>query len=422
MSAAAYFARRVLTPDRHRPDDTEIRAVSEHERHPRPDRRHRRPGPLRAVARRGSRPLPGRGRRCRSTRRPALVERELLGVDCGHLAPGSARWNQYYFGSPPTSPRPAHRARRRMPPSSGPMPAWVVRPRPGHGARWAMLVHGRGARREETVCGRCNRCATAGIRRPDADLPQRRGRAAAAPTAATTSGCREWRDIEDAARYAVQQGAREVLLVGWSMGGAIVLQTLDRSLAHRPRRARRARRPGHRLGRRARPPRHGSTGCRPPVGQPRPRADGHALGAPAGRGARRASTWPRPTGCARADELRHRMLLIHSVDDEFVPVGPSRAAGRGPARPGPVRAVARPRGTQGVEHRPRALGDRGQRVRLALAGPPAGRAATAGPPYRRSRQRPRTVPSDSTIAIGASAMSRAAPADDARAVAPDQAR
>jgi pimeloyl-ACP methyl ester carboxylesterase len=27
----------------------------------------------------------------------------------------------------------------------------------------------------------------------------------------------------------------------------------------------------------------------------------------------------------RADELTHPMLLIHSADDEFVPVGPSRA-------------------------------------------------------------------------------------------------
>ena len=42
-------------------------------------------------------------------------------------------------------------------------------------------------------------------------------------------GLSEWRDIEDAALFAVQEGARELLLMGWSMGGAIVLQTLSRS-------------------------------------------------------------------------------------------------------------------------------------------------------------------------------------------------
>ena len=31
---------------------------------------------------------------------------------------------------------------------------------------------------------------------------------------------------------------------------------------------------------------------------------------------------------ARAAELQHRTLIIHSVDDEFVPVGPSPAACR----------------------------------------------------------------------------------------------
>lgn len=33
--------------------------------------------------------------------------------------------------------------------------------------------------------------------------------------------------------------------------------------------------------------------------------------------------WPH-----RADELRHRILLLHSADDEFVPVGPSRELAR----------------------------------------------------------------------------------------------
>ena len=39
----------------------------------------------------------------------------------------------------------------------------------------------------------------------------------------------------------------------------------------------------------------------------------------------------RSPAVSRADELQHRMLLIHSADDEFVPVGPSRELSR--ARP-----------------------------------------------------------------------------------------
>ncbi len=42
-------------------------------------------------------------------------------------------------------------------------------------------------------------------------------------------GLSEWRDVEAAMGYAVSHGARRILLLGWSMGGAIVLQALDRS-------------------------------------------------------------------------------------------------------------------------------------------------------------------------------------------------
>jgi uncharacterized protein len=134
-------------------------------------------------------------------------------------------------------------------------------------------------------------------------------------------GLSEWRDIEDAALYAVQQGARELILVGWSMGGAIVLQTLDRSwltghvshvvldapvidwndvLAHHAR----------------------QHGVPAPVGSLSRTLMGK-------RWARRlvgvhdAVDVAQTNWVARADELRHRMLLIHSVDDEFVPIGPS---------------------------------------------------------------------------------------------------
>lgn len=39
----------------------------------------------------------------------------------------------------------------------------------------------------------------------------------------------EWRDIDAAVTYALDNGAQDVVLAGWSMGGAIAMQLLDRS-------------------------------------------------------------------------------------------------------------------------------------------------------------------------------------------------
>ena len=58
--------------------------------------------------------------------------------------------------------------------------------------------------------------------RNDEDVP-------AGPDGRYNLGLSEWRDLEAAVDHAVRSGAQEVLLVGWSMGGAIVLQFLDRS-------------------------------------------------------------------------------------------------------------------------------------------------------------------------------------------------
>ena len=112
------------------------------------------------------------------TARPG--DRRLEGVDCGRLTVGFARWNQYYYaGSPPGRARAADRDVRRAAPSSA--TAGLAVPgdpsAAGAGDRWAILVHGRGARREE-----CLRAVpvTARARLHDADphVPQRHRRAA----------------------------------------------------------------------------------------------------------------------------------------------------------------------------------------------------------------------------------------------------
>jgi pimeloyl-ACP methyl ester carboxylesterase len=142
-------------------------------------------------------------------------------------------------------------------------------------------------------------------------------------------GLSEWRDLEDAGLYAVRRGARDLTLVGWSMGGAIVLQALARSwLADHV----------------------SKVVLDAPVVDWADVLTHHALlhGVPgpiAGLGrilmgrreARRLVGVHDPVDVAKTDwvaragELTHPILLVHSVDDEFVPVGPSQELAR--ARP-----------------------------------------------------------------------------------------
>lgn len=42
-------------------------------------------------------------------------------------------------------------------------------------------------------------------------------------------GTREWRDVDDAITYAISRGAREIVLVAWSMGGTIAMLALEQS-------------------------------------------------------------------------------------------------------------------------------------------------------------------------------------------------
>jgi len=58
--------------------------------------------------------------------------------------------------------------------------------------------------------------------RNDAGAPQD-------PSGMLRYGLTEWQDLAATVRYAIGHGARQLLLVGYSMGGAIVASFLERS-------------------------------------------------------------------------------------------------------------------------------------------------------------------------------------------------
>ena len=113
---------------------------------------------------------------------------------------------------------------RTIPSRVGALPSWFV---PGIDSTWAVFVHGRAATRAEVL--RMLPAYTAlGIPclvisyRNDADGPMVAG-------GSYRLGASEWQDLEDAVRYARTHGAKDVVVVGCSMGGAIVAQYLRRS-------------------------------------------------------------------------------------------------------------------------------------------------------------------------------------------------
>jgi dienelactone hydrolase len=110
----------------------------------------------------------------------------------------------------------------------GPCPAWFV---PGpDGERsdtWAVLVHGRGGPRREALrilpaLHALGLPALVVSYRNDPEAP-------ASPDGRYHLGDTEWLDLEAAMNHAVDAGARQFVLVGWSMGAAIIGALLSRS-------------------------------------------------------------------------------------------------------------------------------------------------------------------------------------------------
>ncbi|KQZ08477.1 hypothetical protein ASD23_08590 [Agromyces sp. Root1464] len=202
----------------------------------------------------------------------------------------------------------------------GPAPAWLI-PAADASARWVIQVHGRGATRPETLRA-VQPARDAGWNsllityRNDGEAPESEDRKYGL-------GGTEWADVVAATRFAVEHGAEEIVLMGWSMGGAISLQAVLRSADVRERLV------GVMLDSPAidwtdilrfqgtlnrMPPELGDLVVR-------------VLGGPLGAGLTGIAA---PIDVleldpvARADEFDVPMLLMHSVDDGFVPIDGSR--------------------------------------------------------------------------------------------------
>ncbi|MBC7560582.1 MAG: alpha/beta fold hydrolase [Dermatophilaceae bacterium] len=324
MGAATYFARMIVTPDRLRPDDIRILEVQDGSVTLELTEESGQPGRYglwfdggRGHARVGA--VLDLDEASGSVHSVRSVRRVLEGVDHGELRPGPARWNGYFFGGDPGTALGLSFKNVQVESENGGLATWEVPGEASSGDRWAILVHGRGATREEClravpVLHGLGFTTLIPMYRNDLGAPS-------SSDGRYSLGLSEWRDLEAAILYAVGAGARDVVLFGWSMGGAIVLQTLDRSWLSDRVSAVVLDAPVVDWGDVLR--HHGTLHRIPGT------IAGLSRGLIGQRWARRLVGVHEPIDVAatnwehRAEELRHRTLLIHSLDDEFVPAGPS---------------------------------------------------------------------------------------------------
>jgi len=235
----------------------------------------------------------------------------------GDLAPEAA-FSGWYFDKPDDLLLPFETL--EIDTGVGACPAWEF-PAEGGSDVWVVQVHGRGTTRSETlravpVFHALGISSLVVSYRNDGDAPR--------STSGTYAlGATEWRDVDAAIGYARRRGARRVLLMGWSMGGALSLQAalesphadviaglvlespvVDwRTVLSFQGRAMRLPAPVIALAERTLASTWGATALR--SGEPIP--------------------LDRLDGVSRAAELRHPVLILHSDDDGFVPADASHA-------------------------------------------------------------------------------------------------
>jgi alpha-beta hydrolase superfamily lysophospholipase len=259
------------------------------------------------------------------------VTRRVLGVDFGDLSRARrGRLGGWFYLGPRELGYPYSHV--ELPTTVGDAPAWLI-PAAEDTGRWVIQVHGRAVQRSEglravPVFREQGYTSLLISYRNDGDAPRSEdGRYAL--------GDAEWLDVESAIRFALDAGARDIVLMGWSMGGAIVLQAATRSkLAHAVR--------GMVLESPVVEWRTALAFQAKAMRLPPLVRDGvlRLIGSPL---APRLTGQHRPIDLERLDLVRRSailtqpILLLHSADDGFVPVDASRELAA--ARPDLVRFV-----------------------------------------------------------------------------------
>jgi uncharacterized protein len=194
-----------------------------------------------------------------------------------------------------------------IPGELGPLPSWLV---PAGGRTWAIVVHGINATPEDglRIVPTLHRDGLPVLLiryREDQGAPP-------SPDGLHHMGLTEWRDLQAAAHYALAHGARRLVLAGYSMGGAIVAQFMQKS----------------RLASRA----SGLLLDAPVLDWKRTiEFNSEQMGLPGfaalpviwATGARIDVDWDSLDAIAHPDAFRLPILLFHGTEDEVVPIATS---------------------------------------------------------------------------------------------------
>jgi hypothetical protein len=141
----------------------------------------------------------------------------------GDLAPSvEAAWYAWFYEGTPDDLGLAYED-VAIPSPAGELPAWSL---PGDSDTWVIAVHGANGDREEALRA-LPTLVEAGL--PTVVLRYRNDPGVPTDDDLLRLGSAEWQEVEAAMAWARAQGAQRFVLYGWSMGGAIVMQALDRA-------------------------------------------------------------------------------------------------------------------------------------------------------------------------------------------------